>query len=95
MDNIKTNFTEHLFHIVKKNIFNYTHSIETTISKTHFFIFNLFWKVYSLLSLFLKVSDHFFEIFIYSHKQNKTDILNLLKFIFLENRLFNYNLFKI
>lgn len=94
MDNIKTNFTEQLFLVVKKINFNYQLSAETIISKTHFFIFNLSLEVYSLLRLFIKISNHLFEILINKHKQDKTGILKSLRlqFILLENRFFNYNL---
>lgn len=91
MDNIKTNFTEHLFLVVKNKIFNYTQSTETINSKTHFFIFNLFLAVYSLLNLFLKISNNLFEILINKHKQYRTGNFNALisEFILIKNRFLN------
>ena len=90
MDHIKTNFIEHLFLVVKNQNFSYKKSAETINSKTNFFIFNLFLAVYSLLNLFLRISNNFFETFINKHKQYRTSNLKALRleFIFLENRFF-------
>ncbi|APZ46477.1 hypothetical protein BW723_09285 [Polaribacter reichenbachii] len=91
MDIIKTNFIELLLLLVKNQYFNRIPIEETINFKTHFFIFNLFLAVYSLLILFLKKSNYVFEIFINKHKQYRKSDVNLLnlEFIFQENRFLN------